>query len=147
MKYNDYPLIEEDLVKVLNVEYANTFKVKDQQMCKVGLLEQKSKLNDLYTYISAQKENLIRLMRSEKRFVPKYDIDNHLKLLNSMGVMGVGKLNYSSRSCFGDYLKCEVEILKLLMYLILLDNLNYNKIFLTQILDEQLDIFAQIVSF
>ena len=51
MKYNDYPLMGENLVRVLSEEYANSFKVGTQQSCKVSVQEQKSKLNELYTYI------------------------------------------------------------------------------------------------
>lgn len=146
MVYNDYPIPEDKLINVLSSEYAKSFKAKTQMVGSVGLLEQKSKLNELYVYINAQKQYLMQIQKQNKSFKLKYDVDNHLKLLDNMGVQSTTVLNFNTKSCFVDYFKCEAEILKLLMFLLLLDNLNYNRAFLTQIMSEQLEIFSQIVN-
>lgn len=146
MMYNDYPIPTEKLVNVLEVQYANMLKVKTQTVGRVGLLEQKSKLNELYVYINAQKMYLQQLEKQNKNFKLKYSVDNHLKMLSSMGVENTFALNVGAKSCLADYFKCEAEILKLLFFLVVLDNLNYNRTFLTQIMNEQLEIFTQIVN-
>lgn len=145
MKYNDYPLMGENLVRVLSEEYANSFKVGTQQSCKVSVQEQKSKLNELYTYIYAQNQNVIRLKKENRNFNPKFDMQNHLNMLCDMGADCVGDMGHGRKHCLNDYYRCEVEIFKVLMFLLLLDNLNYNKASLSQILNEQMGVFEQII--
>lgn len=147
MKYNDYPVLEDKLINLLSAKYANAVKVESQSVGKVGFLEQKSKLNELYVYINAQKQYLQNLEKQNKKLKFKFDVDNHLKMLSAMGVESAFVLGVNTRSCLGDYFKCEAEILKLLFYLVVLDNLSYNRTFLTQIMNEQLEIFTQIVNF
>ncbi len=146
MFYNDYPIPTEKLINVLSKEYENRNKVTASSVGRVGILEQKSKLNELYVYISAQKKYLTHIQKLSKNFSPCVNVDNHLKLLNTMGVECMSVFNSNPKSCMADYFKCEAEILKLLTFLILLDNLNYNRAFLSQIMNEQLQVFSQIVN-
>ena len=147
MKYNDYPLPTPELVNVLNQEYKSIVKVKSLNVCKVGVLEQKSKLTQLYIYLLEQQNCLNNLKKLNKNLELKFNIQNHLNILEGLGVEVLSvKTQNNLTTCFADFLKTEAEILKLLMFLILLDNLSFNKEKLTQILTEQLETFNAVVN-
>lgn len=147
MKYNDYPLPDDKLINILKMEYAKLNTKKVQKVCSMGVLEQKSKLSELYMYISAQTSYLNKLCAMNKNLTLKHNPEMHLKILSDMGIenFSVQKVEHG-KSCFYDYLKCETEILKILIFLIFLDGLNFNKTKLTQILTEQVENFDLIIN-
>jgi hypothetical protein len=145
MKYNDYPIPDEELVNVLKTKYknsVNTLNVNAESQ------ELKDKLSELYVYLSAQNEALTGLKRLNKNLKIKFKTENHLKLLEDMGVnVSTIKINSNYKSCFFDYLKTEVEILKLLMAVLLIDGVNFNRCKFEQMLNEQLEIFSDVAYF
>lgn len=143
MKYNDYPLPDEKLIKILNNEYRLKHKSTSLSINEVELLEQKNKLDYLYQNISKEKIHLNRLFKNKE--VINACLDNQLKILADMGVNTTISQNVPTRSMFVDYLRCESEILKALLFLMLLDNLRYDKVRLNQILLEQVDMFGCIL--
>ena len=144
MKYNDYPMPNEQLLTVLSAEYKKQSKTKH---IKVSVLEQNAKLSELYVFISLQSQYLKNIVKQNKNIELNFEPETHLKMLNDMGVNSkqIQKLT-NLKSSFVDYLKCETEILKLLAFLIFLDNLNFNKPKLNQIFVEQIDIFYSVVN-
>lgn len=143
MKYNDYPLPDEKLIKILNNEYRLKHKSTSLSINDVESLEQKNKLDYLYQNISKEKIHLNRLLKNKE--VINACLDNQLKILSDMGVNTTISQNVPTRSMFVDYLRCESEILKALLFLMLLDNLRYDKTRLDQILLEQVDMFGCIL--
>ena len=145
MKYNDYPIPDEELINVLKTKYknsVNTLNVNAESQ------ELKDKLSELYVYLSAQNEALTGLKRLNKNLKIKFKTENHLKLLEDMGVnVATIKINSNYKSCFFDYLKTEVEILKLLMVVLLIDGVNFNRCKFEQMLNEQLEIFSDVAYF
>ena len=145
MKYNDYPMPTEELLSVLSLEYKKQNKVG--VLSEVSVLEQNAKLSELYVYISLQDQYLKHITKQNKNIDLKFRPEEHLKVLNEMGVnkSNVEKLT-SLKTSFVDYLKCETEILKLLAFLIFLDNFNFNKPKLNKIFVEQIDIFYSVIN-
>ena len=128
MKYNDYPIPSEKLINVLNKEYS-----KQNSVCSLSYGEQQASLTELYYNLELCEQYLLSL----KRFGAKQadgaieTTNNNLKTLNGLGITPAIKAEINKpkaiKSCFFDYLKCEMEVIKILIYLIMLDNLNYSK--------------------
>ena len=145
MKYNDYPIPDEELINVLKTKYKNSVNTLN---VNAESRELKDKLSELYVYLSAQQEALTGLKRLNKNLKIKFKTENHLKLLEDMGVnVSTIKINSNYKSCFFDYLKTEVEILKLLMAVLLIDGVNFNRCKFEQMLNEQLEIFSDVAYF
>ena len=145
MKYNDYPIPDEELINVLKTKYKNSVNTLN---VNAESRELKDKLSELYVYLSAQNEALTGLKRLNKNLKIKFKTENHLKLLEDMGVnVSTIKINSNYKSCFFDYLKTEVEILKLLMAVLLIDGVNFNRCKFEQMLNEQLEIFSDVAYF
>lgn len=145
MKYNDYPILDEELINVLKTKYKNSVNTLN---VNAESRELKDKLSELYVYLSAQQEALTGLKRLNKNLKIKFKTENHLKLLEDMGVnVSTIKINSNYKSCFFDYLKTEVEILKLLMAVLLIDGVNFNRCKFEQMLNEQLEIFSDVAYF
>ena len=145
MKYNDYPIPDEELINVFKTKYKNSVNTLN---VNAESRELKDKLSELYVYLSAQNEALTGLKRLNKNLKIKFKTENHLKLLEDMGVnVSTIKINSNYKSCFFDYLKTEVEILKLLMAVLLIDGVNFNRCKFEQMLNEQLEIFSDVAYF
>ena len=145
MKYNDYPIPDEELINVLKTKYKNNVNVLNSN---AQIQDFKNKLAELYVYLSAQCEAINSLKQTNKSLKIRYKIEDHLKILERMGVnVATIKINSNYKSCFSDYLKTEVEILKLLMAILLAGGVNLNRCKLEQILSEQLENFSDIVYF
>ena len=145
MKYNDYPIPDEELINVLKTKYKNNVNVLNSN---AQIQDLKNKLAELYVYLSAQCEAINSLKQTNKSLKIRYKTENHLKMLECMGVkVATIKINSNYKSCFSDYLKTEVEILKLLMAILLAGGVNLNRCKLEQILSEQLENFSDIVYF
>ena len=146
MKYNDYPMLDDEIINVLQQEYGGA--VKSLNLLTDESSSEKNKLSELYVYLTAQCEALCSLKRNNKHLNIRFKTEEHLKLLESMGIKcDTVKINSNFKSCFSDYLKTEVEILKLLMGLLLLNASNLDKVKLTKILYEQLEIFNDVAYF
>lgn len=147
MKYNDYPLPDEQLINVLSQEYEKS-KQNSVKTCNVGVFEQNSKLSELYVYINVQTFCLEQLLKLNKNLVVKYDTSKHLEILKDMGVeiCNVQKFN-NSKNYFKDYLRCEAEIFKILTLLLFLENIKFERKKLCQIFIEQVENFNCVVNF
>ena len=147
MEYNDYPLPNEQLITVLNREYLKLNKAKTAEV-NVAVLEQKGRLNELAVYLLLQQKQLRQLNKVNKNIKTTINTANHLKILESMGIASIDVLEEGKRkSCFIDFLKTEGEILKILMFLLLVKNLNYNRCQLEKIMFEQINMFNEVVNF
>lgn len=147
MKYNDYPLPNDQLISVLSKQYALNSKIKNQQIISVKHIEQEEKLNKLYVYISLQKQSINKLEKQNKNFNIDDKLNDHLQILADMGAKSARVLcGASLNSSMFNYLKCQAEILKILVFLIMLDNLSFNRASLAKILTEQTECFNIIVN-
>ena len=147
MEYNDYPLPNEQLITVLNREYLKLNKAKTAEV-NVAVLEQKGRLNELAVYLLLQQKQLKQLNKVNKNIKTTINTANHLKILESMGIASIDVLEEGNlKSCFIDFLKTEGEILKILMFLLLVKNLNYNRCQLEKIMFEQINMFNEVVNF
>ena len=142
MKYNDYPLPDEQLINVLNSEYAKHSSVVNT----LSILEQNASLSDLYYNIELCGCYLNKLKSlSAKNIDDAIKITNgNLKLLSNFGISSAIKAEFNKKlnqkTCFFEYLKCEMDVLKALMFLIFLDNLNYSKKELIKIANDRINI-------
>lgn len=143
MKYDDYPIPTEKLINVLNTQYSEQMSVKKQSVVELGSQEQKDKLNELFMYINAERNYLSSFLNDDNIYNV---IDSQLKILSDMGVKGTIKSCQKINTAFWEYLKCEGEILKILLFLIFMDNLNYSKSCLNQILIQQIDVYNYVVN-
>lgn len=143
MKYDDYPIPTEKLINILNTQYSEQMSVKKQSVVELGSQEQKNKLNELFMYINAERNYLSSFLNDDNIYNV---IDSQLKILSDMGVKGTIKSCQKTNTAFWEYLKCEGEILKILLFLIFMDNLNYSKSCLNQILIQQIDVYNYVVN-
>lgn len=147
MEYNDYPLPNEQLIKVLKQEYEKTTPVKSANIT-VAVLEQKGRLAELAVNLLLQQKQLNLLSKLNKGIKVSVNPESHLKILKGMGVVGADILEVGNlKTCFADFLKTEGEILRILMFLLLVKNLNYNRLELEKIMLEQINIFNEVVNF
>ncbi len=142
MKYNDYPLMDEKLINILNAEYAK----QNYVINTLSVSEQNASLSDLYYNIELCGCYLNKLKAMGAKNVDSaIDITNsNLNSLCGLGVTSTIKAEFNKklnqRTCFFEYLKCEMDVLKALMFLIFLDNLNYSKKELIKIANDRINI-------
>ncbi len=128
MKYNDYPLPDDKVIEMLSEQYK-----KEQKVCLLSYNEQKEMLNDVYYNIDLCNSYLNILKRYGAKSVEAAIKDTlcNLDELSKLGIVPAVKPQVNKKlnqqTCFFEYLKCEMAVLKTLLYLIFLDNLSFNK--------------------
>ena len=145
MKYNDYPMPDEKVMRVLSAEYEK----QKNNVCTLSVSEQNAKLSELYFnldlcnyYLEQLKmfgavniDGAIKTTKDNLNYFLAYKIDSKSQ------IAGNKKLN--QKTCFFEYLKCEMEVLKTLMFLLLLDNVSLNKKELLSIANSRINIVIQ----
>lgn len=142
MKYNDYPLVDEELINILSTEYAK----QNVVINSLSVSEQNASLSDLYYNIELCGCYLNKLKAmGAKNIDSAIDVTNkNLAALSGLGVTSTIKVEFNKKlnqkTCFFEYLKCEMDVLKALMFLIFLDNLNYSKKELIKIANDRVNV-------
>lgn len=142
MKYNDYPLVNEELINILSTEYAK----QNVVINSLSVSEQNASLSDLYYNIELCGCYLNKLKAmGAKNIDSAIDVTNkNLATLSGLGVTSTIKVEFNKKlnqkTCFFEYLKCEMDVLKALMFLIFLDNLNYSKKELIKIANDRVNV-------
>lgn len=142
MKYNDYPLPTEQLTKVLSYEYAK----QGSGIATLSYSEQNASLSDLYYNIElcgCYLEKLKLFGAKGAKEAIETTLSN-LNLLASIGIKPAIKAEFNKKlnqkTCFFEYLKCEMDVLKALMFLLFLDNPSFSKKELIKIANDRINI-------
>lgn len=145
MKYVDYPIPNNELIETLSKAYCSN------NVCALSNLEEQAQLNELRYKIELSNKFLEKFKRmGAKETQQIFDVNkNHLSTLASLGANKNTKIESSdlgnNKTCFLHYLKCEIEILKALMFLIFLDNLQCNKQQLVNMANERMNVVISCV--
>lgn len=142
MKYNDYPLMDDQLINILSTEYAK----QNVVINTLSVSEQNASLSDLYYNIELCGCYLNKLKAmGAKNIDDAINVTNgNLSTLASLGITSTIKAEFNrklnQKTCFFEYLKIEMDVLKALMFLLFLDNLNYSKKELIKIANDRVNI-------
>lgn len=156
MQYDDYPLPNEHLIKLLSQEYAKSRRAG--KVCGLSILEQRGKIVSLYRCLLKQIECLNQFKRANAKFEVGVDVNAHLNIL--IELLDSDEINLKEmcdnkkqansfkniNSCFLAFLKLQCEILQLLVVLIFLESSSLDKTKLKKVFLEQLKLFELVVN-